>query len=63
MDSLESFDLGVDVVRFYGERYADKPQCFNPSTFAPKSWNFNNITQCKEFFDYANSGDYQNAKK
>src|SRR5690606_30689082 len=53
--SINRKDNIAKAVVAYGEKYADRPQCFNNDKFFPKTWVLQNETQCRDFFNRFNS--------
>ena len=50
------------AANLYVKRYKEKPQCFNETTYFPKTWLLRKQDECKDFFEILNSQEYQQLK-
>ena len=51
-------DLGIVSIKNYALKMRKKPDCFNPDTFFPKSFNLDDKEDCKAFFKEINSENF-----
>mmetsp|Transcript_951 Transcript_951/g.854 ORF Transcript_951/g.854 Transcript_951/m.854 type:complete len:88 (+) Transcript_951:608-871(+) len=48
----------------YGQRFTDKPQCFDANKFSPRSWVLDIPEQCLDFFEnHLNTEEYKIKKE
>ena len=47
----------------YTYKYADRPQCFDGNKFFPRTLALDNATECREWFNYINTKEYEEEKR
>ena len=63
IETLYRKDTIASAATNYTYKYADRPQCFDGNKFFPRTLALDNATECREWFNYINTKEYEEEKR